>query len=573
MSRPLIWIFGNAVQDITVEVDVDMLIRENAELATSLELIETPTIKKDQLFWTQLGASGFGVRLTLENYKFPPKDKKKDRYSLSPGKKYTLSGPVESLEEKPEWRQAPNGAVVHCEDISWGGGGINVCRFLRALAPNPDRPYLRYTDYAMTRTLDELVRSFEEEILQSLLLSKEQGTWGNAAKAVNHLMESNMRGSEELSSRLSRILARYSSDISLETFLASIYVDSLLFRPQKPIFRRNWVFSRFYSADRSIQDKIICRGKTPQEDKLGAKPEALRELLSGEHESVGAIVLNSLKDERLFKAAYEQYRTIYEKQPDQQRDRDFIGIFAMTGAMQKFLPWLKKEGVIARGKLPSFILIFNEEEAVSFAKELAPRAKLEPLMRASGDLPNVLHFAQFVRIVRDYFKPPYPRIYVTTGPRGSLGFDGASNNIIHVSYFSRQGDVLFDTNACGDAYCAAITLLEWAKRNFDRHVGVIHPAEPFNSAEEMRYFMAVATAAAYCKARDRRGRIDTKTEKDLLQDTYLGSGVVGTVDDIANRAEWPDWIDSEGRAHRPPSADFRSVTPALLRLFNPEASL
>jgi len=40
-------------------------------------------------------------------------------------------------------------------------------------------------------------------------------------------------------------------------------------------------------------------------------------------------------------------------------------------------------------------------------------------------------------------------------------------------------------------------------------------------AEEMRYFMAVATAAAYCKARDRRGRIDAKTIRGLLEDTYL----------------------------------------------------
>jgi hypothetical protein len=414
----------------------------------------------------------------------------------------------------------------------------------------------------MSRTLDRLVGNFESLLRRLPRQTRGEITWDGLVKEITRLMQSDMRLSEMITSHLSDTFARYSSETTLEVFLASIFVESLLFRTKTPVFRRNWVFSRFHAAGRSTHDKIVCRSKAPSEAQLGARPEALRQFLQGEHQEVGAIMLNSLKDELLFKSAYKLCRSIYERRLREHR-QDFIGVLAMTMAMQKFVPWMLKYGNTADKVLPSFIWVFNEEEAVSFARALG--GTVGPLIRAPGDLPNILNFANFVRVVRAHFAHPSPRIYVTIGPHGSLGYDGESNNVLHVSYFSRQGDLLYDTNACGDAYCAAITLLEWAKRNFQSEIG------PDGPSKEMLYFMAVATAAAYCKARDRRGRIDVNTVADLLQDAYLGSAEVGVLDTIAPGKKLPDWIDQDGRARRPPVANFHGVRQALLELLRPQS--
>ncbi len=559
MPRPLIWIFGNAVQDITVEVDIDSLIRDNSALISRVAVKDRILIKKGSVFKTHFNAQGLGVELLLDRDVFAAEEApEKELYSLSPGDKYTLAGRVQDLSERPAWSDDPDGMMVHCEDISWGGGGINVCRFLRALAPKADYPSLRYTDYAMSRTFVRMIEGIENRLLHSLPVPQRKSvTVKNVAKKIADLMDKSMYEGESLISRMSRIFAAYSPENCLEVFLASIVVDPLLFRPVEPVFLRNWVFSKFHNAERSTQDKIICRSKAVKEEELGVTADALNGFLGdADHTSVGAIVLNSIKHKQLFKSGYGVYRGIYKQQRYENRN-DFVGILAMTKAMQEFVP----DMIASDPTFPPFILIFNEEEAVTFAKTLG--CEVDPILRAPGDLPNVLHFAQIIEVIRRRFEPPFPRIYVTTGPRGSLGFDGVSQKVIQVSYYSRLGDILFDTNSCGDAYCAAITLLEWARRF---HGDTLEPYP--DPADEMRYFMAVATAAAYCKARDRRGRIDAKTIRGLLEDTYLGSGEIGYLDKILTHQWAPSapWVDEEGRAHRPPTADFRGVRKTLANL-------
>lgn len=559
MDRSLIWVFGNAVQDVTVEVDIDTLIRDNASLIDSIALKDTALLKKGTLFTTQFNGQALGVELDLGKLGFAPEEPpQKQLYSLSPGEKYTLTGRVENLADRPDWLGRRDDLKVHCEDISWGGGGINVCRFLRALAPSDRMLEIRYTDYAMKNFFAGMVKSLESDLRKGLRLPEPSIGINDIDKRIDDFMETHMYEGEQLIAKISRTLAEHSPERSLEVFLASLSIRPLLFRPRRPVYQRNWVFSNLRNAERSTHDKIICRGQTPSEAELHVTPNALENFLKkGESDHVGAIVLNSIKHKALFHAAYKLYRRI-EKKRESEECRDFVGVLAMTKAMQDFVPDMidiaKKEN---EGRFPPFILIFNETEAVSFAKKLG--RSVAPIIRGTGDLPNVLHFAQVIDAIRSHFGPRLPRIYVTVGARGSLGFDGGSNQIIHVSYYSRQGDVLFDTNACGDAYCAAITLLEWQARCRKGY------AAPKHTEDEMRDFMAVATAAAYCKARDRRGRIDAKTIRGLLEDTYLGSGSVGTVDQILSK-NWDPWVDREGRVHRPPDAEFCGVKDYLAEL-------
>ena len=564
MARSLIWVFGNAVQDVTVEVEIDTLIRDNAALIDSIALRDTILIREGSLFTTYFSGKGLGVKMDLEKVPFAADEPQaKSLYALSPGEKYTLKGRVEELADRAEWLKAPNAMMVHCEDVSWGGGGINVCRFLRALAPSDGTLQIQYTDYAMSRTFDRMIRKLEAELRHSLSPT-ERRTVGldEIGDRVGQLMDENMYEGERLISKISNIFALYSPERCLEVFLASLLIRPFLFRPKEPVYQRNWVFSNFRSGMRSTQDKIICRSKTPTEAELNVTEQALDEFLEkGESDAAGAIVLNSIKHPQMFRSAYSLYRRI-EKQRSEEGREDFVGILAMTKAMQAFIPDMLEIADKEDDKcFPPFILIFNETEAVDFAQALPRKKKkpLEPIIRAAGDLPNVFHFAQIVEAIRPRFGAAHPRIYVTTGPRGSLGWDGESNKIIHVSFYSRLGDILFDTNACGDAYCAAVTLLEWRKRCYKGKIG---PEDP---ADEMRHFMAVATAAAYCKARDRRGRIDSRTIRSLLEDTYLGSAEVGLLGPVLQK-KWPNWIDSEGRAHRPPTADFRRLEPALAEL-------
>lgn len=367
MVRSLAWIFGNAVQDVTVEVDIDKLVQDNGALIDSIGLEDTAQVKQGLLFTTQFNGQEFGVELELQDV-----DARKKLYSLREGKKYTLRGRVEDLAYRRDWGTRHDDLRVHCEDVSWGGGGLNVSRFLRALAPSNDDLKIQYTDYAMSRTFVDMIRKLEAQLLRSLPASQRHAvSLDDIGARVADIMDTSMYLGERLISNLSEIFALYSPGRCLEVFLASLQVTPLLFRPREPVYQRNWVFSSFRNALRSTQDKIICRSKTPTEAELEVTPAALEQFVfEGENDSTGAIVLNSIKHQQFFKSAYDLYRRIEKKRVAEKRD-DFVGVFAMTNAMQKFLPDMLR---IAKreddGHFLPFILIFNESEAVDFVREL-----------------------------------------------------------------------------------------------------------------------------------------------------------------------------------------------------------
>jgi hypothetical protein len=273
---------------------------------------------------------------------------------------------------------------------------------------------------------------------------------------------------------------------------------------------------------------------------------------------VGAVVLNSLKDAALFCAAYRFYLKAWSTNPN------VLGILAMTKPMQAFTEWLKEQR--GQGAFPPFILIFNQEEALAFATRLQPTLAdvLTSLRRAPSGALNLTTLGKIAQALRAQFaQDPMPRIYITLGSQGSLGVD-STGEVVYVSCFTRPHETIFDTNGCGDAYCAAITLLEWAKRNERLHLAPVDLDNDATArAKEMEYFMAVATAAAYAKATDRYGRVDGARVLDILSHAHLASDRLVPVHDLA-KGNAPRWVrDGLGQ---PPCATIFAVTPTLAQL-------
>lgn len=543
MLRP-IWIFGNAVQDITVRVDLDMLIREYGDITDKIDLGDTPLVKKGVWFTTKQGSKQFSVQMHLEEHQ----TNDDGMYALRPGDKYRLKGKViEGLlpAETPS-------LFLPCEDIYWGGGALNACRFIRSLAPNPKSVPLYYTDIAMSSSLHVVATRLRNEL--SKHLNKPDLTLAQLSNEILNLVKNDPGSAERLAAALAKIAAEYAPAESLEVYLASLPAEPTLYRPEKPEFRRNWVFSSFRSANRYIGNKIICKGTF---NPIADRHEEVHSLLKTREITPGAMLLNSINDSSIFHSAYKLYRDALNGNPD------VVGIMAMTGTTQKHIPWLLSEA--RGGTFPPFITVLNEQEAADLGEKLGYAEG--PFMKPPDGLPNMKRFALLLQtILKHFVVGQVPRIYVTLGPRGSLGFDGSTNMIIYVSCFSRPGEQLFDTNACGDAFCAGVTLLEWAKRHVAPNI-VDAGDGPQRSAEEMMRFMAVATATAHCKATERRGRVDAKEVEDILEHTHVACGMVGTLRDL-EKGEAASWVDKDGDLRlQPPEAKRIRVSRVLLDLF------
>jgi hypothetical protein len=551
-----LWIFGNAVQDITVEVDVDRISREINNFREKIGLTEHgPELAKNLWLKTQIGSQEFAVNMELKETS-PLKNN--NMYTLLGGEKYTLTGDI--LDKHKDVPDNVDSLFLPCENISWGGGGANVVTFLRALAPNYENVPIKYTDIAMSRSLPILIQKLEK-IRKNINIPNDKSGVGrkSLARQLSDLYDKDPIKAEITTNEIAATASNYSPERSLEIYLASLPVESVLYRPKNPRFRRNWVFSHFRTASREVDNKIILKG-TPD-----AIPDAeegrIKDLLESNNTGVGAIMLNSLKDGPLFRAAYSLYKKSYEN------GEDVVAIFAMTKAMQEFTEWMLKNKD-RKGNLPPFILILNESEAHSLANKFG--GKTEPFMK-EDELPDIEKFAQIALTIWSKFDVRcVPRIYVTLGPRGSLGVD-RGGNVVYVSCYAKSGATIYDTNACGDAYCSAIALLEWAKRHgkFNSSIAKVDPNDPLESPEEMRYFMSVATAAAYCKATNRRGRVYAADIKDLLQYNHLASVILPHVRSLAELTKdirRPDCIDADNRLREPACAMQVGITDALNNL-------
>lgn len=503
-------VIGSAVQDITVEIDLERLSRQLPNIGDLIRLGQGFQLKEGIYLTAKSGTNEFAIRMRIENL-----DQNEDGFLvLLPGEKYTLQGEILDVADLTGPPQ--NALPVHCESVTWGGGGVNAARFVRALCPSAQIVPITYSDIAMNKTLEVDVR--------------------------NELNATNVK--------IATVFAKYSADRFLEIFLAVSSIDSALYRTSDPKFRRNLVFSRVHSSNQEIDNKIICRGgrlvdKSDDNTKIYG-------MLEKHINDVSVILFNSLKNAAFFDAAYELYKSSSKKLPK------LVGVFAMTEGMKKVSGALIRD-IRNRQDLPPLVFVFNEEEFYGFAKEF--NSELENFMDTPDDVPNIVKFAKIATaIIRD-ITGERPKIYVTLGQRGSLGVyhDG---RVIYVSGFSKPKATIFDTNACGDAYCGVIALLEGAKKNGYTDVGKSSATSSGDDGvKEMMYFMSVATAAAYSKATNRLGDVDAAEVQDLLSNFYLGVGILGTVFDLAKGQSI--FIDESDRLLLPENASLMKVNPDL----------
>jgi hypothetical protein len=558
MDEKYIWVVGTAVQDITLDlIDHERLMLEHDNLRKMIRLDEKPRIASGLWLKTQYGLDRFAVKMVLEEKKKEEKPDEEGFYSLSPGSKYSLADKVYASWDEAERDKHANKLFVPCESMSWGGGGLNCTKFLRSLVPNHDIVPIRYSDIAMSRTLRASVGRLQGILKDNLSRRRnEDFAVGQLHERVAALMQDSPDKAEVLTSEIANMLAEYSPVCSLEAYLASLPVEFLLYRPESPRFRRNLVFSRFRSVSRQIDNKIICRGR---HDSLPAKAsEHIRELLAAKMSQAGAILLNSVQDLPLFQTCYSIYKEADRK------GNNIMGVFGITTSMEASLEWMM--GDKGSGKFPPFILVFNENEALGFARKLKP--SLEPFLEDPDDLPNIQRFSRIAQTIRTHFEAqPPPRLYVTIGSRGSLGVD-RSGHVVYVYRYNKPGAVIYDTNMCGDAYCAAITLLEWAKRHKHLNISGVDLNEPEGSQKEMEYFMAFATAVSYAKATSRRGRVDVTEVKDLFEHLHLATRRLAAVAEIAGwgAGKQPEWVTKGGRLQVPSEARAFRPTEDLRKL-------
>ncbi len=534
-----IWIFGNAVQDVTVEVDVDRLVREDQQSEQRLRFAAHPQMRRQTRLEVTVGVNRFAAELELLDLQ-PTSD---DFYTLEPGAKYTLAGRVE---EYTASATASAHLLLHGESVQWGGGVLNVARFLRQLAPRPQEVPIRYTDVALGPLLTDVIDHIVQ--LTQPLIAAEICTWLTTQPAR----------AEAALGAVAAQLALVRPEACLDVYLASLPVQALLYRSGSALSRRNLVFTRFSRGSQATHDKIICRSSFLRLQGEDDERAIGRLLDDGGAAEMGAIVLNSLKDAALFCAAYRFYLKAWSTNPN------MVGILAMTTPMQAFTEWLKEQH--DQGPFPPFILIFNQEEALAFVTRLQPTLadSLPSLRRGASGALDLTTLGKIAQALRAHFpQDPMPRIYITLGSQGSLGVD-STGEVVYVSCFTRPHETVFDTNACGDAYCAAITLLEWAKRHGRLHLAPVDlDNDAAARAKEMEYFMAVATAAAYAKATHHSGRVDGARVIDILSHTHLASDRLVPIHDLAKGIA-PRWV-TEGLG-QPPRATMFAVTPALAQL-------
>ncbi len=546
MTRAPIWFFGDAVQDITVEIDLDRLAREHGYVADRIRMAEQGVQILDGLeLKTRIGLHEYSVKLRLKE----DGPLSNGFYLLKPGDKYTLQGQIaSSLDEATD-----SGLFVPCENVSWGGGGINAVTFLRAIAPDPKVVPIRYSDIAMSRGLPILLGRFDK--LRDELTKRQQGsTQESIAAYLDTLYGEEPAYAELITSRIATTAAEYSADRSLEVYLASLQVEPLLYRPVEPSFRRNWIISRIKHGNREIDNKIIFRGIYT----AASNQPDIAKMFEPHVDNVGAMVLNSLKNEAMFQAAYSLYQKAYAKNPN------VVAILVMTEGMQRFVNWLLENR--PEDRFPPFILVFNEVEAWKFAQKFSN--DIEPFMSSADDFPDVRKFGKLAATLIEQF-PVHnvPRIYVTLGSRGSLGIDGIGP-VVYVGSFGKSGATVYDTNACGDAYCSTITLLEWAKRNagLENIAELDQRGDQLHSAKEMIYFMAVATAVAYSKATNPRGKVYSTDVKDLLDHVHLASEILPNAFDLDRAGTQLPISVQDNRLTSPAKAELMHVKKDLNRL-------
>ena len=497
-----LWVIGDSVQDITVEIDLEQLSRKH-DSDHKIQLHSASVrIEKGTVLHAQSGPRRFEATIDV---KIENKDGKMrpemvgDFFELLPGDKYILERAVREVNVTP-----PSGSktiVVHCEDVSWGGGGLNAVQFIRSLSSDPSVVPITYTDIAMEKNpADEFFKKY-------------QGMSASSDK-----------------DQLIKALSKFSGDRYLELHLKSINVATAFIHPTRPSMRLNWVISRVHSSEGEIHNKIICKSAL-NNYQLQIDWVDVDRILAEQAKRARVVFMNSLKNQELIRRTYKALKS--QCRPNCPTNP--VGIFAMTESMHDLQNLLYKD-LKADVTMPELTLVFNESEFVSYARRFVPkrnRKDVEEFMSTADAMPNLQQFAKLVNLVTNPVLGKHQlTLVVTLGSRGSFCVT-SDKQVLYVATYAKPRATIFDTNKCGDAFCGTLALLLWGDAN-----GKVNSNGDFeNNVAKWTYFLRVATATAYAKATNRRGNLDLPQVSDLLENWYLASAIKQTPTDILDGTE------------------------------------
>ncbi|MBS1787261.1 MAG: hypothetical protein JST85_06040 [Acidobacteria bacterium] len=520
-----IWILGNAVQDLTIDIDLQRLEPDNHGL---LELMNFRG--NDPLI-----AAGLVLQLIREGetvheaqiYLKPQDDlqaedlKGRKFYKLVGGRKYSLRPPDgnESPAEKSSKVRIPT------KSIAWGGGGINVVNTIRSLSPMGVTP-VHYSDIGAVTVVPEstieLAGVFISELLSNprklsqikkiLVQSKgkaKKGAIDEFTKLAPSLIREPAVG-ERLYRQFVSAMKDYSPQDNLEVYLTERHTSFAFWRSNSWTTIRNIAVASFTGKDNDVRNKIIFRG---HRDTLGdevAIEDITRKLLD-ESSECSVIMVNTIYDDKFYEAAFD----IATKH----KGKEVKLVFAMTDSVAnrfklKHLPEM-------RDQLEGATLIFNEAELSKYvAEDIGNDASVFADDLAKGRLPDIDLLKKLAwSLVKNLGGGLLAEIYITLGPYGSLGITPAGK-IIYVGTFGGNQRPIYDTNGCGDAYAGAVTMLKCHK---DPDGYLMKPGGHNAAIQEegMILTMAVATAAAYAKATNPAGIVRATDVISLLRNEYI----------------------------------------------------
>lgn len=572
-QQPRIWIIGNSVQDLTVDLDLRRLEPDNPHIS-ELIFFKTddprPRIRLGtHILPTDAGKPiepGFQVFLKSST----PDPDDASYYILAGGNKYTLDTPTDEAQVAAAGLPPIRTPLT---SLTWAGGGINVVNTIRALSPatatavhysDIGRPISHESDAVrnLKGVLADMLRDAVLPNLGQLALMSEETSEApmrnpqeqpqittllraiagqDADRVIDILLKLGVdfirtTGGENYYRRLTAAVNTYTNQSHLQVYLQHNQVDFGFYRSERWRPIQNLVFSGIADELNEVRNKIILRG-IRQNLAVDEEPAVLKSL---EDESRAAyfpvVMLNTIYDDVFFDAAFKLIEELKSRSPT-----GLNLVFAMTEHMMQRLKITNLPAM--KILLDGSTLIFNEREFAMYLRQVVGEDATQFAQDVEQRRPP--ERGVLVKLVKALLEKIGIRaeIYVTLGPYGSLGIL-PWGEIMYVGTYSVTGRRIYDTTGCGDAYAAVVTLLKHHRRM--RPEGLIggHVREERRAQEEMFHAMAWATAAAYSKATSPVGRVYAADVIDLVRTRYVPQAWTARVGDdrqVEGRLQEPEW--------------------------------
>jgi hypothetical protein len=565
---PSIAVFGSRVRDITVDVDLPDLYRDDPDLRSLIRFHgNDPIIKVGAKIAVPLGARSLFFDMTLVEPRDPAKHRElhveiggDGYYRLQGGHKYDLAS-------APRWDRPRSRSIeLPCRRRSWGGGGINLACAARGISSERTTP-ITYLDTARPlvekqwykdlwqrfREAAESPTNLESDIglVRNLLTvaivkpgragaPKSTISVDNLSRAVEAVLRPYLEKSGERAYRLlAQILSVFDPLESVDIALTRMGVRFAMVRRVSFPAPFNLVFARVRERGRSINDKMIFRGHRGMLDNAFRKDAT--ELLNKEVPSPGLIVLNTVYDTPLFLAGLDWAI----EQQARQRERNLKGdqlcpvVLVLTRRNLAHIPQ-RAAFEKAYTELKNLYVLFNESEFGDYVSAKEPKRASEFLKRIEAGLPpDLAELDSLLDSCRKVVSESDQHFIVTFGSLGSFGVSHA--HVVYVGTYAVREKQVLDTSGCGDAYAGGVCLLVYHKHNHQwrelAQPGYLSNGSPTTGPRQIEDFtlmMQVGAAAAYARATDPFGLVGRRAVASLLENEFLPTSDPTALGDLRN---------------------------------------